>query len=263
MSVSIVCCYNDENKYIEYLLMSLKKQVNCDYELIGIDNTQKKFKNCADALNWGVSQASFENIVCIHQDFEFIGNDSLAIICDQFKETGEYDVFGFAGAVYDSNANFVERLVCRNRICIDSFSLDNIREKEMRKVGTEVETLDECCFCFKKSLWKKHHFSEALCPYWDLYAVEMCLYSRCYLDGRVMVIPFSAIHHSYGYLTINFYKSLYSITIFYRKKINRIVTTCVSTGTEFPGLKYIWLCLINFVRGCEISRIKEKLKGIA
>lgn len=248
MKVSIVCCYNNKQMYNEWLLSSLQRQQECEYELIGIDNSNKRFDNCAAALNYGVGCATSENIICIHQDFEFTNNHSLASICKIFQSIGEYDVFGAAGAVYDSKAGFSKSIALRKRKCISSLGNLSIDEKIIINFGVDVDTLDECCFCFKKSLWDQHNFSEELCPYWDLYGVEMCLYSHYFLNGRVFVVPMNAIHHSDGNLTKNFYISLYRIMKFYRNKVDRIVTTCVSTTTRFAKMKYYWLCTINYIR---------------
>lgn len=248
MKVSVVCCYNNKKMFEEVLVKSLKKQVDCEYELISVDNSDNKFNNCATALNWAIEKTTSSYIICIHQDFEFSNETVLKHIGNVFKKIGDYDVFGAAGAIYDANAGFLKSIALRKRKCIDSLGEKRIEVEKLINGLAKVETLDECCFCFKKALWEKHHFSEKLCPYWDLYGVEMCLYAQYFLHGSIFVIPMKAIHHSGGHLTKKFYLSLYNIMKYYNGKAQRIVTTCVSTKNSFPLIKYYWLCVINTMR---------------
>lgn len=254
IEVSIVCCYNDEQIYKNVLIKSLEQQKNQNFEIVAVNNSAKKFKSCASALNYAVSMTHCEKIIAVHQDFEFTSIDDIDDILTYMNKLGEYDICGAAGAVIDNEASILQKLIGRNRRNITSFDSDyNFINN---KSGVSVETLDECCICFKRKLWKEHHFSEELCFAWDLYAVEMCLYASVFWDGNIKVIPIKAIHHSAGNLTDNFYLTLHKILLFYKGKKNVIITTCVVAKTNHPTLTIKWLNLVNFVRK-NIHKVKD------
>lgn len=241
INVSIVCCYNNREMYEKILVKSLNKQENCEYELIGINNINNEYKDCATALNYGISKACAPYIIAVHQDFEFIDKNTLSDIFKYLKNMGDFDILGAAGALLDENANIFHKIIGRNRKVIMSW--ENYIENPII-----VESLDECCICFKRKLWEEHHFSEELCPAWDLYAVEFCLYARLYKQSKVYVIPMNVEHHSGGNLSTRFYKSLQNVAKYYTNKIDLIVTTCVVIRTKHSSMICKWLILVNQIR---------------
>ena len=111
----------------------------------------------------------------------------------------------------------------------------------------KVESLDECCFGFKRSFWEKHPFDEIACNKWDLYAVDMCL--EAYRNnGSAYVIPVDSLHHSGGNITKNFYDSLNNLMKKYKNDKKKIITTCVVSDTRHPDFECLKLNLINEVR---------------
>ena len=71
--ISIVCVYNNEEIFNNYLLKSLKSQT-AKHEEILIDNTQGRFKSAAEALNWGGRKAKGKYIMFVHQDVDLSSN---------------------------------------------------------------------------------------------------------------------------------------------------------------------------------------------
>lgn len=244
--ISIVCCYNNEHMYKEILIQSLNRQSNRNFEIIGINNSTGKYSSCASALNYAIAHARGKYIIAVHQDFEFLSNESIDEIENFMNNASENDVYGVAGAIVDKNAGLFKKIICRNQKNITSFDEDYVSNIE--RYGKKVETLDECCVCFNRKLWEKHNFSEKLCFAWDLYAVELCLYAKNVLGASIRVIPIKAIHHSDGNLSTNFYKSLYKISNEYKNIINQIVTTCVVVKTKYPKFICMWLIFINILR---------------
>ena len=55
----------------KYLLKSLNSQTAL-YELILVDNTQKKFKSASEALNYGGEKATGKYIIFTHQDVDLV-----------------------------------------------------------------------------------------------------------------------------------------------------------------------------------------------
>lgn len=157
--------------YSNILKKTLANQKNIDYELIGIDNSDNMFPSAASALNYGIGKSDSEYIIVVHQDFEFINEDALASFLQYSKQFNDNDILGVAGAILDDSAKILKRFIGRNRIIYSSLIDSTNRVKGFKK----VESLDECCFGFKRSFWEKHPFDEIACDKWDLYAVDMCL----------------------------------------------------------------------------------------
>ena len=65
--ISIICVFNDKKVLNECLLESLKNQT-ANYELILIDNTNRKFKSASEALNYGAKKAKGNYLMFVHQD---------------------------------------------------------------------------------------------------------------------------------------------------------------------------------------------------
>ena len=230
-------------KYDEILVNSLKRQSDQEFELIGVDNTDNRFSSAASALNYGAELSKTENLLFVHQDFEFSTENSLKEIKHFFRIISDNDVLGAAGAIYDSEALFKQRFIGRNRINISTLGNETLSFDNIRK----CESVDECCFGLKKELWNSHHFDENVCFGWDLYGVEMCLYCRSN-GGNVYVIPFHAIHHSGGKLSPSFYDCLKRLTMKYSGHFERVVTTCVVANTRYPRIQHIKFRIINLFR---------------
>lgn len=247
--LSIICCYNNKKMYENLLVKSLKKQNDVQYELIGIDNTNNKFSSAAQALNWGCQKAKNENLLFVHQDFEFMSSTALSDICQFYNKISDYDIWGAAGAIKEEKAPLLKKLIGRNRIIYSSLDQTEYMIHDYKR----CESVDECCFGFKKSFWVKHNFSEEICDSWDLYAVEMCLYANC-IGGNIMVIPVSAKHHSGGNLTSSFYRVLRKMSKEYKNKKSEIITPCVVTFTKFYNYEYIKLMFVNIIRKIVASK---------
>ena len=69
---SLICVYNDSRQFLE-MKASAKKLV-ANIEVIGIDNTKRRYQSAASALNAGIQMASADTFVHFHPDVEFINN---------------------------------------------------------------------------------------------------------------------------------------------------------------------------------------------
>ena len=143
----------------------------------------------------------------------------------------------------DDKASIFRKFIGRNRQIYSSLIDSNNVVIEVKK----VETLDECCFGFKRVFWEQHPFDETACNKWDLYAVDMCL--EAYRNnGGAYVIPIDAIHYSGGNITKNFYASLNNLLKKYKHDKKKIITTCVVASTYCPNLECLKLNIINGIR---------------
>lgn len=243
--LSIICCYNRFDEYNSTLVKSLRLQTNQNYELIGVDNSKNQYSSAAQALNYGIKMSCGKYVVTVHQDFEFIDPEALDKIIYYLKEFSSLDVIGVAGAVIDNEASLLKKIIGRNRkICS---SMVDERGRIVDSKPLQVNSLDECCFAFLKDFWIKHPFDEQTCNKWDLYCVEMCLYTAT-KGGKAYVVPIKCIHHSGGNLTNNFYVTLRKLSMKYRNNVDNIITPCVVTKTKHYNLEYAKLTLINIIR---------------
>ncbi len=234
--LTVICCFNDRNKYEKLLLASLNIQTFKNFEIIAIDNEHNRFSSAAKALNYGVSVAKAPKVLIVHQDVKFNDEFQLQYLEKAIDKLGDHDIIGLAGALEDRNASLYKKFICRNKRVVSNLKPGNTR--------IDVESLDECLIGFKKNAWDSHHFSEELCEHWDLYAVEFCIYNKLE-GGSCFVIPINASHLSPGRLGINFSKTLFKIMKHYKYKISRITSTCISVSTKHPCYSFCKLSIFN------------------
>ena len=68
---SIICVYNNKQVLDAWLLRSLSNQTR-EFELILLDNTQKKYTSATEALNSGGKSAKNDYLLFVHQDIDFL-----------------------------------------------------------------------------------------------------------------------------------------------------------------------------------------------
>jgi len=76
--------------------------------LILIDNTQKKYKSAAEALNFGGKKAKGKYIMFIHQDIELEDNSWLENVEALLNKLNHLGIAGVAG-MSEEGRNFEER----------------------------------------------------------------------------------------------------------------------------------------------------------
>lgn len=252
--ISVICCFNNLEKFNSICKPSIEVQKNIIFEIKAIDNTLGKYKSAAVALNCAIISARYDYIVCVHQDFCFLNDNALSEIYTFLKEHDNNCIIGNAGAILNSSAGVIQKLIGRDRKIVSY--LDGNRKIRTKQV-IEVDSIDECFFAFEKKLWYDHHFDERSCFSWDLYSVELCLYSKTQ-GGSLFILPIEGKHLSYGHLTTNYYLSLYKLSKKYKNKIKYIATTCaVLRLNNTVLLNVIWLIIVNYVRQIKVHLIKE------
>lgn len=209
MGVSLICCYNNEEQFIE-LSKSLKTQ-SFNYELIGINNTGNKFSSCASALNSGARKATQDFLIFLHQDIRFTKDTALEeFIKETQKITETKYIIGLYGAGEKDNPNIYNDIY-------------------------EVETVDECFFGMPRSVWSEYMFNEILCDSWHLYAVEICI-RLSEKNGSIYQINSSGIIHlSTGNVDKSYMKTFRKLLLTYNNH-KHIYTTCKS----FPNNIYLF-----------------------
>ena len=103
--VTIVCCYNDEKVYQDFV--STVKSQTCPCEIIGIDNRgNRAFTSCAAAYNSVIDRVRTKFVVYSHQDILLKGSDCLEKFVGFLEGLGREDILGVAGSKFDSPSGF-------------------------------------------------------------------------------------------------------------------------------------------------------------
>ncbi len=240
MKVSVICVYNNKKQYNEQLLCSLNNQ-DFDYEMIGVDNTDKRFSSAASALNYGVEQASGDILVFAHQDITVKGTDELRIFAETIDSLDTGNIIGTQGAKYPSKEHITN--------LTSGDCLDNSMKCVYPDRFYEVDCVDEGFFGMKRKTWKCHKFDEVLCDNWHLYCVELCLYARTH-NKKVYVCPIQIHHYSKGHISISYMNGLKMLCHKYRS-LKHIWTTCYKVKT---ASWYINLLVFAWVMNRKIKR---------
>lgn len=184
---SIICIVNNHRIFYNFLYRSLAKQKYDDYELIKIDNCNNQFKGATSAYEFGVSKAKGDFLLFIHQDIEFLNEDSLGQIILRINQIGNFGVVGVAGCIEGSEYISYSNIIHGKSKLRSGLYLDNY---------VEAQTVDECLFVVKKDVFLNFKFNNNLTG-WHLYAVEYCLRLQKY-NLKTFIIPSDLYHKSDG-----------------------------------------------------------------
>lgn len=238
--ISIVCVYNKEKIFNDFLLKSLNNQT-AEFELIGIDNTTNKFKSAAEALNFGGKKASNKYIVFAHQDVSFLSESWLEDAERFLNSISNLGIAGVAGMSESGGSNSERgRNIITHGTPSEVWPWGNQIQKP-----EPVQTLDECLVIVPKSTFNVLEFDEKTCNGWHLYAVDYCLAAK-ERGFRVYVLPMELYHLSsavsnkkfqslMGPLPDDYYEILDKLIKKHRVKFKRIYTTCGDWSTSYPA----------------------------
>ncbi len=237
---SIVCCYNNYEEYqnnIENGLYRNLLRYDEQCELIGLDNTEKRFRSASEALNVGCQKATQEILIIVHQDI-VVEEESISTLMKYHNLLQEnLIVIGAAGKNKDGLYTNVKH--GENHVFAGTNTVDKL---------TQVETIDECFFCISKKTWKTTGFNETLCDGWHLYAAEMCLNVRKN-NGIVYVGALRIYHESQGVVDACYLETMKRICKTYREDFDRIRTMCFECPTAFPYFHLFFKRIRIFLRG--------------
>jgi len=222
--ISVVCVYNDREVAEAYLLKGLKAQT-ADYEIILVDNTQKRFKSAPQALNYGGRRAKGNYIMFVHQDVIMKSNTSLQLIETTLDELPSLGVAGAAG--------------CKEGL-VGTLSNMSHGTPPMPagtagtvEVPTRVQTLDECLILVPKNTFDRLQFDEVACDGWHLYAVDYSLSVKT-LGLDAYVVPVVAYHRGGSRMQQEYYEILKKVLKKHRDRHRVIFTTCGVWDTRIP-----------------------------
>lgn len=238
--ISIICVYNNKEQYENQLVNSLKTQA-CEFELVGIDNTNAKFTSAAKSLNYGAKISKGEYLIFVHQDLTFKSPDEIKAFSEYGISLPIGSILGAVG-VKEKSYNYYGNWT--------SGALYDSTRKSNITAPVEVDSIDESVIGMSKKTWERHHFDEILCDSWHMYAVETCLWNRKN-KGSIYVYPMQVHHYSHGHIDLSYMKTFVKLADYYRKDFNYIWTTCYKWTSSwlFVRLLYIVWVINRRVRG--------------
>ncbi len=183
--VSFICPTNDETIYQKWLLPSLQKQKNQNFENILVNTNETHFDSAAEALNFGVSKAKGNILVFLHHDVELLN----ASFVDELIDFSNRETFGIAGVAGTEASG--------KRCVYSSVTMGPNHIQAGQKIDKVMEcgTLDECLFIIKKENFTQF---DVLGKTWHFYAVDYSL--KCHENNqRVLLFPLPIYHVSPGY----------------------------------------------------------------
>lgn len=222
--ISIICVYNNKEILNKFLLKSLEHQ-SVEYELILIDNTKKRFKSAAEALNTGGIKACGEYLIFTHQDVDLISNEWLKKTENILNSLEKLGIAGVAGKPKNKKG------VMTN--IMDGTPPTAAGGIEIQKPEI-VETLDECLFIIPNGIFKEHKFDEVVCDDWHLYAVDYSL-SLKELGLYAYVLPIKLHHGSKAFsFNENYYITLKKLLNKYKNSETWVCTSMGNWNTKIP-----------------------------
>lgn len=220
---SIVCVWNDKKILSECLLNGLKDQT-IEYELILIDNSNKKFISAAEALNKGGKLAQGNFIIFVHQDIDLRNKKWLELSENILRELPNLGVAGVAGKK-DNSGVFTNILHGMPERYAGKYRFNG---------SIKVQTIDECMIIIPKMVFRKLNFDEDVCDDWHLYGVEYCLTIKK-LGYDVYILPLTLWHRSSGFsFSKTYYKTLKKVINKHKKNYYYIYTTMGDWNTKIP-----------------------------
>lgn len=240
--ISIVCVYNNEEIFKNYILKSLRNQ-DSEFELIKINNTKGNFKSAAEALNYGAENAKGKYIMFVHQDVDLSSKEWLIEAENWLDSIPNLGIAGVAAMSEVGSSNQE-----RGRNVITNGNPPNIwHGGNPIKEPEPVQTLDECLIIIPKHVFNILQFDEKTCDDWHLYATDYCLSIKRY-EYDAFVIPMFIHHRSAGAsFSEKYYITLKKVMKKHEKSHKWIYTTMGDWNTYLPlNLQKLYRRMIQY-----------------
>lgn len=204
--ISVVCILNDLRTYNQCLLASIKKQKECSYELIKIDNTKKQYDGAVSAYQEGIKESHGEYLMFVMDNMCFDDAylfQKIETYCDTHQEIGMVGVVGVLdGQVY--------------------------KGQDVKEVNSIAEGL----FVIPRNVMENFPFDQEICPHWQLYTVEYS-YRMKQAKKRVVALPLEVSCEAKAAVVDDDYvQTLIKIATKYRGETKHIETAVKSWPTN-------------------------------
>lgn len=185
--ISVVCVYNNESILRSVLQKSLENQT-ARFELILLDNSGKKFRSAAEALNCGGARARSDYLMFAHQDMWLASSTWLEDVERVLNGLPILGVAGVAGVTAKSR-----KTPARVVSSIGFFDEATAVDSGYVQAPEEVQTVDECLLLVPRPVFDKLKFDETTFDGWDCYGADYCLCAKG-LGLKVYVVPAPCNH---------------------------------------------------------------------
>ncbi|MDE6059141.1 MAG: glycosyltransferase family protein [Clostridia bacterium] len=242
--ISVVIVYTNEEQLSEAVKYLEAQSVFPSTELILLDNRKNRFSSAASALNYGAEKANGEVIVFMHQDI-YLWDDKFLEKYYNFLHNHANAILGVAGVAKKDHLIYYDFCESKDRI---------YRGRSSRGELMQAITLDECLFAMQKDLWKKLKFDEDTCNNWHFYGADIC-YNNLLNGGENLILSAQICHESKGNAyNKSFRHSLKLMIKKYRKKLERMETTCINIKCN----SFMYFIYATVSRFKEMTRRKKK-----
>lgn len=242
ITVSVVVVYTNPTKLEEAKKYLESQSIFHSAEMIFLDNRENRFSSAAKALNYGASISKGEVIVFMHQDVYLWDSALLSKYYDFLKEKPNA-ILGVAGVAKKDHIVYYDFCETKEKL---------YRGRSSNGEIMQAITLDECLFAMRKSLWDKLKFDEQTCDNWHFYGADIC-YNNLLNGGENIILSTDMCHESTGDAYNKYFRnSLKAMIKKYKKRLDRIETTCVNIKCSMP-MFYIYAL---------VSKTKKFIKKI-
>lgn len=228
-TVSVVCCYNNDNILNTMLEESVDRQNNVTVERLYYNG---EFKSAAEAYNYAIDHSQSEYLVFVHQDIKFVEDDFLYQMVEIIKKNPDA-IYGLCGATIINGSTVTFSNVYHG--------LQNKNIGKSINAVTGVQGLDEIFVAFHRDVTKKIQFDPETFDGWHIFVQDICMKAH-QLNIPVYVMPLPAQHKNslemprymmiYNLYPSEYFKYLKRLRNKYCGTQSQIVCPCFTTSTK-------------------------------
>jgi hypothetical protein len=237
---SVISVFNDEELLEDWLLSSIDHQVESEFEIVLIDNTDSEYDCAPEALNKGAERAAGDYYIFVHQDVKLLSEIWFKQLGSFIDEIDDLGICGVSGKKYHPPLQRMHSYIFQGEDKSDKIT-------NPTEVPQEVQTVDELLAVIPASVFNKRKFNEYICDGWHLYIVEYCLWVNNKTELSVYVLPLVVWHRSKGMaLGHEYFRILEKIYKKYNvKKVNTTVGIWLSE--EYVVVNKILIYLVEYM----------------
>lgn len=235
-TVSIITVYNNPDLLAETNSWIEKQSMYANIEIIQLNNQEKIFPSCAQALNYGAEHSCGKYLFFMHQDV-YLWDIQAVEKYVAFLSKNPDAIIGVAGVPEGSGT------------VTDIYESKSLLERGTRANGEvlPVETLDECLIAMTREKWEQLHFDEKACDNWHGYAVDICL-TNTLRGGKNIMVPLKVCHDSTGNAQNKAFRTnvKHLVEKYRGTSISRIHGTCIDIPCN--RLSFCWYATKGIVK---------------
>lgn len=267
--ISVLSVISNKETAKQYLLKGLSNQ-DTRFQLILLDNTGSKYRSASQAYNFGITKATGEYIIFIHQDVFLPYSNWLREAEDSLCSLSELGLAGVAGMLKPRFLNQYElymryyslRKLGLLRLWFQRYGRGNLFHGPEKAVwmgkqiaeAVPVQTLDELILMVPCKILKQISFDEMTCSDWHFYGVDYSL-TASRQGYKVYVLPLKAYHASLGKADRSYYSTLIKINCKHRQE--RVINTTIGPMPTDPALTSLMIDLINRSAGLKEHFVRD------